>query len=410
MRTKTRLIGGVTAGLMLLGATTATAQDWPQWRGPNRDGKAPGFKAPETWPAELPAKWKVTVGFGDAAPAVVGDRIYAFTRQGDKEVALCLSSADGSEVWRDEYQAVEVTGAAGSHPGPRSSPAVADGKVVNLGVAGILSCLNAADGKLLWRKDPFPGVVPRFFTSYSPIIVDGMAIAHLGGAGNGALIAYDLATGDEKWRWGEEGPEYASPVLVTVDGVKQIATLTEKSVVGVAAADGKLLWRLPFVPERRAYNSVTPIVDGPTVIYAGAGRGAKAVKIEKTAEGFTPTEVWSNADAAPQYNTPVLMDGLLFGLSDQGKFFCIDAKTGQTVWVDETQNDRRGFGSVVGGGSVVLGLASAGELIAFKPSRDGYSEVARIKVAETATYAHPVVVGNRILVKDEQSLAMMTVQ
>ena len=192
-----------------------------------------------------------------------------------------------------------------------------------------LSCLDAATGKLVWRKDPFPKIVPQFFTAMSPIIIDGMVIAHLGGKGNGAVISYDLTTGNQKWQWAGEGPEYASPALLTVEGTKQIVTLAEKSVVGIAVADGKLLWQLPFAPQRRAYNVATPIIDGQTVIYTGAGRGTKAVSIEKQADGFVAKEIWSNSEIAPQFNTPILKDGLLFGLSNRGNLFCVNSRTGQ---------------------------------------------------------------------------------
>jgi len=395
--------------VILLVAGSVLAKDWPQWRGANRDGKASGFKAPEQWPKELTQKWKTTVGSGDATPALVGDRLYVFTRQDDNEVTLCLNADSGKEVWKEKYAAQAVTGAAARHPGPRSSLVVADGKVVTLGVAGVVSCLDAATGKLIWRKDPFPNVVPRFFTSMSPIIVDGMTIVHLGGQGNGALIAYDLGNGDEKWRWAGEGPEYASPVLLTVDGTKQIVTLSEKSIVGIGAADGKLLWQLPFVPERRAYNSATPIVEGQTVIYTGAGRGTKAVKIEKQAEGFVAKEIWSNPDVATQFNTPVLKDGMLFGLSNSSKLFCIDAKTGKTAWISESDSGSRGFGAVVDAGSCLMALPNNSELIIFKPDGKHYSEIKRYKVAETETYAHPVISGNRLFVKDQQSLALWTI-
>ena len=202
--------------VILISAICVFAQDWPQWRGPNRDGKVSRFTTPQTWPKELTPTWTTPVGLGDATPALVGEKLYVFTRQGDEEVTLCLNAGNGKELWKDKYAAQAVTGAPARHPGPRSSPAVADGKVVTIGVGGVLSCLNAATGKLVWRKDPFPKVVPRFFTSMSPIIVDGMVIAHLGGQGNGAIIAYDLATGDQKWQWAGEGPEYASPS--SVDG------------------------------------------------------------------------------------------------------------------------------------------------------------------------------------------------
>jgi outer membrane protein assembly factor BamB len=408
MKRANRWIGTALGGAILMAAGQGVSQDWPQWRGPNRDGKATGFTAPATWPKTLTQKWKKEVGTGDETPALVGEKLYVFARQGDDETTLCLSAADGSPLWQDKYAAQAVSGAAARHPGPRSSPAVAEGKVVTLGVAGVLSCLDAASGKPLWRKDPFPKVVPMFFTASSPIVVDGMAIAQLGGKGNGAILAYDLATGAEKWRWAEEGPEYASPVLLTVDGTKQIVTLTEKSLVGVGAADGKLLWRLPFVPQMRAYNAATPIIEGQTVIYAGAGRGVKAVKIEKQAAGFAAKELWSNPDIAPQYNTPVLSGGLLFGLSNRGNLFCLDAQTGKTAWTDATARDRGGFGPIVDVGTVLLALPSSGEMVVFKPSKE-YAEVAQIKVADTATYATPVVSGNRIFIKDQDSVTLWTV-
>jgi outer membrane protein assembly factor BamB len=409
MKKPERSIGVVLCCVLLVCAGRGIAQDWPQWRGASRDGKVAGFTAPQAWPKALTQKWQVQVGSGDATPALVGDKLYVFARQGADEVTLCLDVGSGKEQWKDKYAAQAVTGAAGRHPGPRSSPAVAGGKVVTLGVGGVLSCLDAATGAVTWRKDPFPRIVPRFFTAMSPLIIDGMVIAHLGGPGNGAILAFDLATGEQKWKWADEGPDYASPVLLTVEGMKQIVTLTEKSVVGVGAADGKLLWRIPFATRRRAYNAATPIVDGQTVIFTGAGRGTRAVKIGKTQDGFAAKELWSNPDLATQYNTPVLKDGLLFGLSERGKLFCIDAKTGQTAWIDATRHGR-GFGAVLDAGSVLLALPNNSELIAYKPSGKQYAELARIKVADTPTYAHPVVAGNRVFVKDRDTVTMWTIE
>jgi len=393
----------------LMFASCLLAQDWPQWRGPNRDGKPTGFTVPGNWPAELTRKWRVTVGFGDATPALVGDRLYVFARQGDEEVTLCLNATNGNELWRDKYPAQAVTGPASRHPGPRSSPAVVDGKVVTLGVGGIVSCLDAATGKLLWRKDPFPKIVPRFFTSFSPIIVDGMAIVHLGGQGNGAIIAYDLATGNEKWRWADEGPDYGSPVLFTVDGTKQIATPTEKSIVGISVTDGKLLWKFPFAPQRRTYNAATPIVGKQVIIVTGAGQGTKGLKIEKKESGFVVKELWSNPDLTTQFNTPVLQEGLLFGLTNRNNLFCINAQTGQTAWTEATARGSRGFGAIVGAGSCLIALTNDSELIVFKSDDKAYSEIKRYKVAETVTNAHPVLTGNRVFIKDQETLTMWTI-
>ena len=409
MKNANRTIALIVSLVIGLCAAWVFAADWPQWRGANRDGKVTAFTAPQTWPKALTQKWKTKVGSGDATPALVGGKLYVFARQGDDEVTLCLDADTGKELWKDKYAAQAVTGPAARHPGPRSSPAVADGKVVTLGVGGVVSCLDAATGKLAWRKDPMPKVVPTFFTAMSPVIVDGMAVAHVGGKGKGGIIAFDLATGAEKWKWDGEGPGYASPALLTVGGTKQIVTLTEKSVVGVGLADGKLLWKIPFPPVRRAYNAATPIVDGQTVIYTGAARGTKAVKIEKKGDGFAPKELWSNAEVATQFNTPVLKDGLLFGFTSGGNLFCINAGTGKSAWTD-TARHGRGFGAVLDAGSVILALPSDSELIAFKPSDKGYAELARIKVADKATYAHPVVAGNNVFVRDEDTVTMWTIK
>jgi outer membrane protein assembly factor BamB len=393
--------------VILIGTGQVLSQDWPQWRGPNRDGKAVGFTAPETWPQQLTQKWKVTVGAGDSTPALVGDRLYVFARQGGDEITLCLDAATGKEIWHEKYAAQEVTGAPSRHPGPRSSPAVAEGKIITLGVGGVLSCLDADSGELVWRKDDFPGQWPQFFTALSPIIVDGMAIADLGGRGSGAIVAYDLLSGETKWKWTGEGPAYSSPVLMTIDGTKLIVAMTEANMVAVGAADGKLVWKAPFVGARMAYNAATPIVEGQTVIYTGQGRGAKAVSLQKEGDGLAAKELWSNPTLAPQFNTPVLKGGLLFGLSDRGNFYCINAKTGETAWTDSARHGN--FGAIVDAGSVLLALPADSQLIVLQPTAKAYTQVASIKVADKATYAHPVVAGNRLFVRDEDSVTLWTI-
>jgi outer membrane protein assembly factor BamB len=384
------------------------AQDWPQWRGPNRDAKTSGFNAPKTWPKELTQKWKVTVGSGDATPALVGDRLYLFTREEGEETTRCLDAATGKEIWKDKYTAPAVNGPDSGHGGPRSSPTVSEGKVLTLGVCGTVSCLDAGSGKVLWRKDDFSGAWPRFHTAMSPIAVDGLCVVQLGKESEGAVVAYDLGTGNQKWKWADEGPGYASPVLLSVDGTKMIVALTAKSIVGISANDGKLLWQAPFAPQGMAYNAATPIVDGQTVYYCGQGRGTKAVKIEKQGDSFAAKELWSNPENAVQFNSPVLKNGLLFGLSQKGNFFCINAETGRTAWTDST-GGRGGYGSIVDGGPVLLALTSKSQLSVFQPSDKEYTELANLKVADKQTYAYPVLAGNRIFIKDQDAVTLWTV-
>ena len=403
--------------VLLISANGVWAQDWPQWRGPNRDNKVTGFTAPSNWPKELTQKWKIPVGLGDASPALVGDKVYIFTRQGEDEVTWCLEAATGKEIWKDKYAAKAVTGAAatvgGGHLGPRSTPAVAEGKVCALGVGGVLSCLDANTGKVVWRKDA--KAWPQFYTSSSPIIVDGKCIAFLGGPGKGDLGAFDLASGEAKWQWTGDGPAYGSPIVVTVDGTKQLVTLAEKSVVGIGLADGKFLWQVPFVAKGMGgYNTSTPIVDGQTVIFSRQGTGTTALKIEKQGDGFATKELWQKKQSAGNYNTPVLKDSRLFGLTSSARgssyLFCMSAQTGDVLWTDKT---RRGeCGAVLDAGSVVLALTSDSSLVAFKPSDKEYMELAKYKVSDTpnSPWAYPVIAGNRVFVKDRDNLTLWTVE
>jgi outer membrane protein assembly factor BamB len=405
--TKVLLLLAFTLALPPLVWSQPRAGDWPQWRGPNRDNKVIGFTEPKTWPKELKQKWQTKVGLGDSSPDLVGDKLYVFTREGNDEVIRCLDAGTGNEVWKEKYPAQVVSGAsAKDHPGPRSSPEVADGKVCTLGVGGVLSCLDAGSGKVVWRKDS--KAWPQFFTASSPIIEDGKCIAYLGGRGKGEIVAYDLASGDEKWKWEGEGPAYGSFALMTVDGTKQLVTPTEKSLLAIGLADGKLLWQVPFAPQ---YNNGTPIIDGQTVIFSGEGVGTEALKVEKQGDGFAAKELWKKKESANRFNTPVLKDGLLFGLTPAGRgtnLFCMDAKTGDVLWTDKTP--RGGCGAVLDAGSVLLALTSDSNLLAFKPSKTGYEELAKYKVADTPTWAYPVIAGNRVFVKDKDSVILWTME
>ena len=402
---RANLVVGLLAGFLALAAEQGIfADDWPQWRGPNRDGRVSGFNVPETWPAQLAQKWQVTVGVGDSTPALVGEKLYTFGRQDANEVVLCLDAASGKTLWKNEYPADHVvTGPPARHPGTRSSPTVADGKVCTLGVGGILSCLDAADGKVLWRKqstNDFQGIAYKFDSSMSPLVVDGSCIVHVGGKDQGAVIAFGLATGEPKWKWAGDAPAKSSPIVMTVQGTKQLVTLTAKSVVGLDCSNGKLLWQIPF--EATQGNNTTPVIDGQNVIYTGQGKGMFAVKIEAPDGGFAATPLWTNVPAGARFTTPVFKNGLLFGYN--GNFFCANAQTGATLWTDET--NRGNSAALLDAGSVIVALTVNSELVAFKPSAKEYAELARIKVASSETWAHPILAGNRIFIRDRETVAL----
>ena len=194
--------------LLIICPVTLFSQDWTQFRGNGRDSKVTGFQVPKTWPAGLKKVWTVNVGTGDASPVILGNRIFVNTRQGEDEVILCLDAATGKEIWKSQYPCVAVTGPSTSHPGPRATPAIADGKIVTFGVTAILTCLDISNGKVLWKRENPGNAVPQFYTGMSPLLTDGMCIVHLGTKDNGEVLALDLGTGKEKWRWSGEGPEF----------------------------------------------------------------------------------------------------------------------------------------------------------------------------------------------------------
>jgi outer membrane protein assembly factor BamB len=402
---KLNFIISVIATLIIFSSTDSFSQDWPQWRGINRDSKVTGFKAPPNWPSELKQEWKVTVGFGDATPVLVGKNIYLNTRQGDQEIILCLEAATGKEQWKNTYPSMAVTGpSASQHPGPRGTPAVSNGKIVTYGASGILSCLDAATGKLLWKKENPTNAFPAFFTGTSPIITDGMCIVHIGKKDDGQVIAYDLNSGNEKWKWSGEGPSYSSASVMTLDAKKLLIVITEKNIMALSLADGKLLCQSATPVQQRFYNCVSPYIDGQTIYLTGQGTGMKAIKVEKSGNEYITKEIWSNPEVGAKWNTPVLKDGFLYGFTDQKRIYCLNAATGQTAWIDNVVNSD--FSTIVDCGSVIIGLTSTDNLIVLKPDGKSYSEVVKYKVSDTPIYAYPVITGNNIYIKDAETLML----
>jgi outer membrane protein assembly factor BamB len=429
------------------------AQDWPQWQGVNRDAKLTSFNAPKAWPKALTKKWNIPVGEGtDSTPALVGDKLYVLARKAGEEIILCLNAETGKEIWRDKYAVASISGADSGHPGPRSSPAVANGRIYTLGVTGILSCLDAATGKLIWRKDDFPGAFPRFHTAMSPIIIDNLCIGHFGNASNGAVAAYDAATGEIKWKWSGGagfGPSYASPLATTLGGVKQVIVQTERNVVGVSLAEGKLLWQEASVGGR--YGASSPVVDAAnSVVFGMRGNGCYAIKISKEGDSFKTEQLWNNMEIGAEYNTPILKNGFLFGINPRNNYYCISAKTGTTAWsVPATTaaattptaggGDRggpgggmmgggmggfggggrgrgggmmggAGYGAVVDAGSVLFGLISNGRLVVYEPNEKEYKELAAYQVSDGQVYAFPIISGNRIYTSDQTSVTLWTIE
>lgn len=383
--------------------------DWPQWRGPNRDGALAAFTAPASWPDLLTQKWKVEVGSGYATPLVVGNRLYLFSRQGENEVMSALDPESGKAIWQTRYPAsFTMNSAAARHgPGPKSTPVFTNGRLYSIGMTGIVTAFDATTGKQLWQK-PGSSVVPMYTShSFSPLVDRGLVVFHVGGHNQGALTAFDANTGDAKWSWNGDGPGYGSPIVADLGGTRQIVAITQAKVVGVDAATGTLLWERPFVSPNFT-NSITPILYGQMLIISGNGGPAVAFSVRRQNNQWVTENVWENADVPFRMSNGVIVRDALFSLStrNMGQYFSVDAKTGKTLWTSEAR--QAGNAAIVSAGDLVFSLEDDGELVVFRSSPAAFEQVRRYKVAESDTWTQPAISGNRVFVKDVSTLALWT--
>jgi outer membrane protein assembly factor BamB len=406
-----RMVVALTA-LAVLPAVLAgqsKSPDYTQWRGPNRDGGLASFTEPGTWPEQLTQRWKVEIGLGYATPLVVGDRIYMFSRQGEDEVMSALDIATGKVLWRTAYSvSFTMSSSAVRHgPGPKSTPAFANGRLYAIGMTGVVTAFDAATGKQLWQK-PGSAVVPMYTThSFSPLVDRGLVIFHVGGHNQGALTAFDVNTGAVKWSWNGDGPGYGSPVVVELEGTRQLITITQGKLAGLDVATGSLLWERPFVSSNFT-NSVSPVLDGQTIMMSNGGP-LTAVTVGRRNNQWMTENAWENADVPFRLSNAVVVGGMLFGLSTRnaGQYFGVDTKTGKTLWTSEGR--QAGQAAIVKAGNLLFSLEDDGELIVARSSRTAFEVLRRYKVAETETWTQPTISGNRIFVKDLSTLALWTV-
>lgn len=399
----------VAAVLCVCAVPVLLAQDWPQWRGPGRDGTIAAFKEPSAWPEALNRRWQVEIGAGYSTPLVVGERVYTFTRQGDQEVLTALDAATAKQLWRAAYPAAfAMNPATRQHgPGPKSTPTFANGRIFTLGMTGVVNAFDAAEGRVLWQF-PAPPVQPLYHTAMSPVVDGNLVIVHVGGQDAGALTAFDVSTGAVRWQWTGDGPAYGSPRVTTLGGTRQVVTFTQENFVGVDLASGALLWRRAYTTPATV-TAQTPIFHGDMVIESGRGNGITAFRAANRGGQWATDNVWHTDDVSVHMSDIVVVDGVAYGLShlNRGQYFALDLETGKVLWLGEPRAAEHAAMSRAG--STIFSLEDDGELVVMRASRTAFEPVKRYQVAESATWTQPVVSGNRVFVKDVSSLAMWTI-
>lgn len=394
-----------------IGNSSLTAKDWTGWLGPNRDGQVSDFQPPKSWPKSLKKVWTQEVGAGYGSPIVSNGRAYQHARQGEEEVVWCVDLKTGKVQWRKSDDApFKIAGGGEYHgKGPKSCPVLAKNKLITLSITGLMTTWDAETGKQLWQLDTgaqYKKKHPRWGVSTSPIIDEDRVIAHIGTDGHGTLMALDISSGKKVWTHGEDGPSYSSPLLVELEGVKQVIDWNEKALIGVESKTGKLLWEYPYPQKLTDQNMPTPVFHKGMILLGAENRGIRGLSPVLQNGKWTVREKWYQKGVALNMSTAIINDDLLYGLSHygRGRIFCLDPKSGQVLWQGaERTGQHATFLSISG---YVLVLIDTGELRILKATGKAYQQVASYRVSESATWAPPVLLSEGLLVKDKNSLTL----
>lgn len=391
----------------------ADGPTWNGWLGPNRDGWVTDFVAPSIWPEELTQEWELEVGEGYGSPLVNNGRVYQHARQGENEVLICADLTSGKELWKSQLAVPFKMGGGGEWhgKGPKSSPALANGRIFTFSINGVLVAWDENSGDQLWKKDyssEFKGLkTPYWGMSISPLVIDERVIAHFGNDDQGFLAALDVESGKEIWRSGKDGADYSSPLFHTIDGVPQIVEWNHNGLAGIAPETGKRLWffSLPHIGSDQ--NMPTPAILNGVILVGGENRGVRAVQPKLENGTWKATELWHQKDVALDMSSAVVNGEFLYGFShyDKGRLFCLNPTDGKIQWKGPGRTGQNVTFLAFPGH--LAALIDNGELRILEASAGSYRVIKTYQVSETPTWAPPVLLQDGLLVKARTNLSYL---
>ena len=411
---------GATVALPLLCALVSRADDWPQWRGANRDGVWRETGILETIPASgLEVRWRAKVGQGYAGPVVAQGRVFVTDHVFDPEVerVQCFDEATGKALWVHAYPCDYKDMEYGN--GPRASPTVHDGKVYTLGTQGHLFCLDAAKGEVVWQKSltkDFNGSIPRYGVSAAPLIVGDLLIVCAGGKPEASVVALDRNTGELRWKALADRPAYSAPIVITAGGCQQLIVWTADSVTGFEPDTGKVFWQVPrksvFDP---AEVVALPVLHKDMLLCMGAwSRGSVMLKLDSAKPGASV--LWqTGSKPTTMISTPLFRDDdHFYAVLGNGRLACLDAATGKEVWdTREPTGARGGTAHLTPNGDRVFLFNQTGHLILARLTPAGYQELGRALLVEPTagyraqgplTWAHPAYANKCVFARNDREL------
>jgi outer membrane protein assembly factor BamB len=346
--------------------------------------------------------WKEPVGGGYASFVIVGGRAFTIEQRGGEEVAAAYDVATGRELWTNRWTAAfrELMGG----DGPRATPTWSDRLVYVLGAAGELRCLEDATGRVLWRTNILADAGATnlpWGMAASPLIVDDTVVVLPGGANGRSVAAYERRTGKPAWSALEDRQAYASPVLVTLAGVRQILVFSASRLMGITPNRGEVLWEYPWTTQN-GVNAGQPLVIGDSRVFisTGYGTGAAVVEVSAADGRLFAREIWRNILMKNRFTSSVLQDGFIYGL-DESILACLDAATGELKW----KGGRYGYGQVLLASGHLIVLSEDGDLALVRATPERHQEVVRFPVLEGKTWNHPAMADGYLLVRNINEMA-----
>lgn len=382
--------------------TRASAQ-WSDFRGPQRDGNLPGVTLNEDWKAAPPKLvWKSKIGPGWSSFTVAGNRLFTQEQRGDNEAIVCLNAGSGKTLWAHEYPSRFWESVAGA--GPRATPTIGDDGLFALGANGNLLCLNPINGEVIWQRDiQVDGDCkpPQWGFSASPLVHKGIVIVHAGGAEKNGVLAYDAKTGRPRWTAASGNHSYCSAQLASFDGVEGILMSTNLGLQFLNTDDGTTIWNHEWPVEN--YRAIQPLVKGDS-IYIGTslGVGTRKITIKHDADAWKIDQDWTSLDMKPDFNDFVEFQGHIYGF-DGNIFACVDCQTGKRQW----KKGRYGNGQVLllSDSGQLLITTEFGDIVLVKADPHKLIELGRVPGIEGKTWNHPVLIGNRLYVRNGEEVA-----
>jgi len=376
---------------------------WTDFRGPHRDGHYTERPILTNWPAAgLTPVWKQPIGGGYASFTIARGRAFTVEQRGGEEVAAAYDVATGRERWTSRWTAAfrELMGG----DGPRATPTWADGLVYVQGATGELRCLDDATGRVVWRTNILADAGAanlQWGMAVSPLVVDDTVVVLPGGTNGQSVVAYDRRTGKRAWSALGDRQAYASPMLVTVAGVRQILVFAASRLMGLSPDRGTVLWEYPWKTQYDV-NAGQPLVIGDNRIFisTGYGTGAAVVELSATDGRVAVREVWRNTRMKNQFTSSVLQDGFIYGL-DEAILACVDAATGELKW----KGGRYGYGQVMLASGHLVVLSEDGDLALVRATPERHQEIARFPVLEGKTWNHPAMADGYLLVRNINEMA-----